>query len=444
MVALERIVAGEPVVEIGDPRDLAGYRSGTPTIEAMVDRGGARTGLWVALRKEAELLGFIWVYQQEIRPFNDRQIALLQNFANQAVIAIENARLINETREALEQQTATAEVLQVINSSPGDLAPVFDAMLERATRLWAAKYGLLSTYDGDRFHGVAAVGFPVEIAEGLSRLGHPPPATVLGRLERTKETVQMADISAEPSYAEVFAVNPMLRGVRTSLSVPMLKEGALIGAFNVFRQEVRPFSDEQIALLQNFAEQAVIAMENARLITETREALEQQTATAEVLQVINSSPGDLAPVFDVILEKAHSLCNADHGSMFLRDGESFRAVGSHGLTEAFASRMQQGTANDSPLGQPLIAGEPFVHINDSALIQHPNYRDLDVVSSHRTLLSVPLRKGDALLGMIVAGRFEVKPFTDKQIALLQNFAAQAVIAMENARLLTETREALEQ
>src|SRR5262249_40953118 len=144
-----------------------------------------------------------------------------------------------------------------------------------------------------------------------------------------------------------------------------------------------------------------------------RESLEQQTATAEVLQVINSSPGDLAPVFDAILEKAHDFCGADHGSMFLYDGERFRAVASHGLTEAFAATMQQGTAPDSAVGQPLIAGEPFVHIHDTALVEHPNYRDLDVISSHRTLLSVPLRKSEVLLGIILAGRFEVRPFTDK-------------------------------
>src|SRR6516164_5064967 len=175
------------------------------------------------------------------------------------------------------------------------------------------------------------------------------------------------------------------------------------------------------------------------------EALKEQAATAEILEVINSSPGGLAPVFDAILDKAHTLCGAEFGSLFLYDGEHFRAIASHGVPEALVSRLREGIgANDSRGSQQLIAGAPFAHIHDSALEERAVYRGMDMVSSHRTLLSVPLRKCDALLGMIVAGRLEVRPFTDKQIALLQNFAAEAVIAIENARLLTETREALEQ
>src|SRR5215468_1624335 len=305
---MEKIVQGASVVQVADVTDDEAYRLGDPVRRALAEIGGSRTAVSVALRKEDTLFGAVTVYRQEVRPFTDKQIALLQNFAAQAVIAMENARLLTETREALEQQTATAEVLGVINSSPGELKPVFDAMLERATRLCEAEYGVLATYDGDRFVGVAAVGFPTDTASALSRLGRPPPDTVLGRLDRTKQTVQMADISQQPSYAAVFEVNPWLRRARTALSVPLLKESALIGAFSMFREEVRPFTDKQVALLQNFAAQAVIAMENARLITETREALEQPTATAEVLQVINSAPGDLTPVFDAILEKAHTLC----------------------------------------------------------------------------------------------------------------------------------------
>jgi GAF domain-containing protein len=252
MVALERIVAGEPVVEIGDPRDLAGYRAGAPTIQAMVDRGGTRTGLWVALRKEAELLGFIWVYRQEIRPFTHRQIALLQNFASQAVIAIENARLLTETSEALEQQTATAEILQVINSSPGDLAPVFEAVVEKATRLCEATHGYLFTYDGERFHPGAEIG-DSRYMEWTRQHGpfQPPANTALGRIRGGERLVHIADIRKDDAFEAVSAIRQVteVSGARSVLTVALRRDEALLGGLGVYRQEVRPFSEKQIALL---------------------------------------------------------------------------------------------------------------------------------------------------------------------------------------------------
>jgi GAF domain-containing protein len=448
-----RLLGGEDLVHNIDQMDDDAYRSGNPLRRAVVDLGGARSALVVALRKDNALLGAFTIYRKEVRAFSGKQIALVQNFAAQAVIAIENARLITETREALEQQTATAEVLGVINSSPGDLAPVFDAMLERATRLCEGAQGVLWTYDRDRFQATAMFGVRAEYAVFLREAQQPGPATPIGRIARGERLIEISDLAADTSYLSGEAVPRAaveIGGVRSIIFVALVKDEALLGTFAISRRDVRPFTDKQIALLQNFAAQAVIAIENARLITETREALEQQTATAEVLGVINSSPGDLAPVFDAILEKAHSLCGAEFGALMTYDGDLFRAVAAHGASTHFMAATRDGfrPGTHDPFAR-LLRGEPLVHVRDLAEVGKINpdplpFLDVAVEIGIRTQLVVALRKDDKLLGAITANRREVRPFTDKQIALLQNFAAQAVIAMENARLITETQEALDQ
>jgi signal transduction histidine kinase len=442
---LASLISGSPFVHVSNISLDEGYQMGAPAVRALVDLGDFHSTLMVPLRKGGAFVGVICLYAHEARPFADKQIALLQNFAAQAVIAMENARLITETREALDQQTATAEVLGVINSSPGDLAPVFDAMLEKAMRLCDAAFGSLWANSGDRFLPIAHHGVPAPYAEYLAReVPAAGPGTGRARLLAGEPFAHIADLANEEPYR---AGEPHRRalvdlgGARSALLVPLRKDEAVIGFIMIYRQEVQPFTDKQIALLQNFAAQAVIAMENARLITETREALEQQTATSEVLGVINSSPGNLTPVFEAILEKAHNLCGVTYGSLQLYDGYKFHAVAVHDLPEALADQLRQGYRPRPGLPNwALLEGESFVQVSDMATVDDPIARTT-VENGIRTLLWVALRKDDALLGNIAAARREVRPFTDKEIALLQNFAAQAVIAMENARLITETREA---
>ena len=480
-----RMVATKTAVHVADVTAERAYiERDDPSYVAAVELGGSRTIMAVPMLKEDELIGAFLVSRREVRPFTDKQIALVTSFAAQAVIAIENARLLGDLRqrttdltEALEQQTATSEVLQVISSSPGELEPIFAAMLEKAVRICGANFGNIYRWDGDTAHLVAAQNTPPAFAEYRRRFPHhqPNPKLGIGRMFATKETLHVTDARAAPAYIEqrdpsaVAAVE--LGGVRSYIAVPMLKESELIGGFTLCRQEVRPFTDKQIALVTNFAAQAVIAIENARLLSELRqrtddlshrttdltEALEQQTATSEVLTVISSFPGDLQPVFDAMLANATRLCEATHGHVWTFDGEQMHAVAVRGDAQFVKWLRDHNPVRPIPgsAAERIVQGERFVHVADRR--QEPAYRDdqtfrgLVDASGIRASLSVALRKGETLLGMINVYRQEVRPFTDKQIELVENFAAQAVIAIENARLLNELRarttdltEALEQ
>jgi PAS domain S-box-containing protein len=429
------------------------YQAGNPGARAMVELGGVRSVLDVPLLKENDLVGFISIYRQEVRPFTDKQIALVENFAAQAVIAMENARLLTVQHEALEQQTATAEVLQVINASPGDVAPVFDAMLEKAIRLCEAEFGTLRTWDGERFHNGAAHGDP-QLIEWTGRqtpfrpIGDGPLARIVGGEEVVHLTEEQLAV-----YQTSFGFGALAAaiGFRSGISVALRKDAMLLGAISVYRKnEVRAFTDKQIALLQNFAAQAVIAMENARLIEEQREALRQQTATAEVLRVINSSPGNLAPVFDAMLEKAMRLCGAAFGLMSTYDGGRFHRVAERGVPAALTEFTRRNAGSGTVYGSGtapalLVDGANLVHNADLMAEEvyqqgEPNRRALVDLGGARSHLSVALRKDQLLLGYLAIYRREVRPFSDKEVALLQNFAAQAVIAMENGRLLEEIRQ----
>jgi GAF domain-containing protein len=448
---LARLARTRQIAHIPDLKADPAYAEHEPLRVITVDDAGARTLLAVPMVKEDQLVGAIVIYRQEMQPFADKQIALVKNFAAQAVIAIENTRLLSELRQSLQQQTATADVLKVISSSPGELGPVFQAMLENATRICEAKFGTLFRFDGKNLHPAAHFGTPPELVEFQRRRGpyQPIPGSLLERVVRTRQTSHTADRSALAAPGPTAS----LGGARSQIAVPMLKDDALIGAIVIYRQEVRPFTDKQIELVQNFAAQAVIAIENTRLLSELRQSLEQQTATADVLSVISSSPGDLQPVFDAMLANATRICEAKFGNLFLRDGGTFRAVavsGELGYSEFWRRDPIISWVDDPdiPLAR-VCASKNVVHLHDLKAEQayrNGNARFVALVETAgaRTFVAVPMLKDGEIVGAIAMYRQEVRPFTDKQIALVQNFAAQAVIAIENTRLLNELRQSLQQ
>jgi GAF domain-containing protein len=453
---LTRVAASREVLQIADMREEPLYLEKDASFIAMVDMAGARTLFVVPILKDDELLGVITIFRQEVRPFTAKQIEVVRNFAAQAVIAIENARLFEaeqqrtrELSESLEQQTATSEVLRVISSAPGDLEPVFNAMLQNSIRICEAKFGQMFLYETGRVRLVATIGVPTALVEFDERRGafQPSPSGGLERLIRTKQVVHIPDVSSEnASYPPA-----RLGGARSYIAVPMIRDGELVGAIAIYRQEVRPFTDRQIALVTSFAAQAVIAIENARLLKELRqrtedlsESLEQQTASSEVLSVISSSPGEIEPVFESMLQNAVRLCEADHGAIFRYAGDVFSPVAIRASPELADFLWRRGSFKP-PKGTSLdrlMQTRDMVARLDEAAETYPSSPSR--VGGARSLLAVPLLKDRQLIGAIVLYRKKVRAFTEKQIKLVSNFAAQAVIAIENSRLLNELRESLQQ
>jgi GAF domain-containing protein len=422
---------------------------------ATIELANARSLLGVPLLKENEVIGAIAIYRQVVRPFTDKQIELLQNFAAQALIAIENARLLSELRESLQQQTATAEVLKVIAGTPGELQSVFETMLAKATELCEASYGALWLHVDDGFRYAALHGDLPQIWTDHLRNGttiRVRPDVPLARLLQTLRPVPIADMRTDPGYlnGDPLPVSGVdIGGIRSLVVVPMIKNDDLVGAIAIYRKEVRPFSDKQVELLSNFAAQAVIAIENARLLNELRESLQQQTASADVLRIISSSPGELDPVFSTILQSAVRLCEATLGNLFLYNGEDFVSAAVHASSPDYAATRRPGLVihhahPEVPINR-ITRTKELIHIADvrtekAYIDRDPVFCELVDRGGARTLLVVPMLKEETLVGALATYRQEVRPFTDKQVELVKNFAAQAVIAIENARLLNELRE----
>src|SRR6516164_7392589 len=348
------------------------------------------------------------------------------------------AQLTRERDEALEQQTATSEVLQVISRSAFDLQPVLDTIVRTASRLCDAEYAVIFRLQDGRY------GAPPAFVEQRRRepLIRPTPGHNLERMVRTKEVVHVPDILADPESAPILA---KFGGAKALVNVPLLKDGDLIGSIVIFRQEAGPFSGKQIELVKNFAAQAVIAIENTRLLNELRESLERQTATSEVLRVISRSPGEVAPVFQAMLDNATRICEANFGGLYVRDGDEFRLAAIHNMPPALAdARRRVRPEMQTPMGR-AIRNKQVVHVADLAADQsylggEPPAIAAIELGGVRTLLVVPMLREQELIGTINIFRQEVRPFNEKQIELVTNFAAQAVIAIENTRLLNELRQ----
>jgi two-component system, NtrC family, sensor kinase len=438
---LRNLPPGERAVHDRRPHAVEDVESAPDVTNVMRETGRARgwhSNLFIPMIREDVALGLISITRRDPGPFAADQIALVQTFADQAVIAIENVRLFKALEARNRDLTATGEILQVIARSPTDVQPVFDAIAASATRLCEAVNALVVRFDGQLLHLVAHHNVTPERLDALERVypGRTNRGGVSGRVVLTRAVVHVEDVNADPEYTQPLATTV---GYRTALGVPMLREGVAIGLILVARDRVAPFSDKQIALLQTFADQAVIAVENVRLFKELEARNRDLTATGEILQVIARSPTDVQPVFDTIVRSAGHLCEATFSAVVLVDGDELTLVAAHG-EEGEAMAVLRDTF-PRPLGRDTATGRAVierraVHIPDVQADQEYHSR-LRAGLGTRTMLAVPMQREGAPIGSIGVWRHEVKPFTDNQLALLQTFADQAVIAIENVRLFKE-------
>jgi GAF domain-containing protein len=439
-------------LQVPDARETPSYQEGNPLIRRWVDEHGLRTWLGVPLVDSEQYVGSIVIWRQEVRPFTERQIALLESFADQAVVAIENTRVFQELNEALGRETATGEILRVIASSPSDLQPVLQAVGDRALELFDAAGVFMYLVQGDQVVRVAAFG---SVAHVESNVVRPLDRTWLsGRALLDRRTMHIEDIVALGDEEYPLSRETQRRfGYRTVMATPMLRDDLAIGLITVLRTEVRPFTQQHIALLETFADQAVIAIENARLFSELErrnrelgEALEQQTATAEVLNAISRSAFELQPVLDTLVENAVKLTRADMGIIRRFDGEVFQWAADFGTTAEWRAYLQDRPVRPgrgSSLGRAALERRT-IHIPD--VLAAPDYERSETQKElgYRTSLGVPMLRAGNLIGVFSLVRGRVEPFTENQIELVETFADQAVIAIENVRLFGELRDRVEE
>jgi two-component system NtrC family sensor kinase len=437
-----RSIVDKDVVHVEDLLDAGDEY---PTGRELALRFGHRTLAAVPLIRQNRALGTILVRRTEVRPFDENNIGLLKTFADQAAIAIENARLFNETREALERQTATSEVLAVISKSMTDTAPVFDAIVQSGTKLFPEAAIAISLPDGDMVKAVA-VADSDPAREKAWRGRFPFPLThdyVHSAAILDGTVIDIPDATNPPPQFEVGARNFLPTGFRAMTVMPMLRDGQAIGAISVVRLTPGPLSNNQLFLLKTFADQAVIAIENVRLFDEVQsqtralsEALSQQTATADVLKIISRSAFDLPTVLRTLVEAAARLCEADQGTIAREQDGSFRRVASHGYSPAFndvLTEMPVEYERGSATGRALVE-KRAVHIADVTTDPDYTFAEAREKGGFKTVLAVPMLRDGEAIGVIALSRREARPFTDRQIELASTFTDQAAIAIENVRL----------